>query len=143
MSKPDLRLLTQWLNPVLVSGLEDRRYLKNEWSRHRKLATLETLWLSIPLLRLEEVQESEGVDCPNFDSLPLLFLLFPSIGKTPPCKVLFSPEDTLCSLAFGLFFSLTRSFPPFILFLSKSKFLSVTGSNTGHCKFGYNQIRNN
>jgi hypothetical protein len=47
MSKPDLRLLTQWLNPVLVSGLEDRRYLKNEWRRHRKLATLETLWLML------------------------------------------------------------------------------------------------
>ena len=47
MSKPDLRLLTQWLNPVLVSGLEDRRHLKNEWRRHRKLATLETLWLML------------------------------------------------------------------------------------------------
>ncbi len=47
MSKPDLRLLTQWLDPALVSGLEDRRYLKNEWVRHRKLATLETLWLML------------------------------------------------------------------------------------------------
>ncbi len=44
MSKSDLRLPTQWLDPALVSRLEDRRYLKNEWVRHRKLATLETLW---------------------------------------------------------------------------------------------------
>lgn len=47
MSKPDLRLLTQWLDPTLVSRLEDRRRLKNEWVRHRKLATLETLWLML------------------------------------------------------------------------------------------------
>lgn len=47
MSKPDLRLLTQWLDPTLVTKLENRRHLKNEWHRHRKLATLETLWLML------------------------------------------------------------------------------------------------
>lgn len=47
MPKPDLRLLTQWLDPALMSMLEGKRRLKNEWHRHRKLATLETLWLML------------------------------------------------------------------------------------------------
>ena len=47
MSKPDLQLLTQWLDPALMSMLEGKRRLKNEWRRHRKLATLETLWLML------------------------------------------------------------------------------------------------
>jgi len=47
MSKPDLRLLSQWLDPALMSMLEGKRRLKNEWRRHRKLATLETLWLML------------------------------------------------------------------------------------------------
>lgn len=47
MPKPDLQLLTQWLDPALVSMLEAKRRLKNEWHRHRKLATLETLWLML------------------------------------------------------------------------------------------------
>jgi len=47
MLKPDLRLLAQWLDPALVSGLEGRRRIKKEWRRRRKLATLETLWLML------------------------------------------------------------------------------------------------
>jgi hypothetical protein len=47
MDRPDLRLLAQWLDPALVSVLEGRRRLKKEWQRHRKLATLETLWLML------------------------------------------------------------------------------------------------
>jgi hypothetical protein len=47
MRKPDLRMLAQWLDPVLVAMLESRRRLNNEWHRHRKLATLETLWLML------------------------------------------------------------------------------------------------
>jgi hypothetical protein len=47
MLNPDLRLLTQWLDPALVSGLEGRRRVKKEWHRRRKLATLETLWLML------------------------------------------------------------------------------------------------
>lgn len=47
MLKPDLRLLAQWLDPTLVSGLESRRRLKKEWQRRRKLATLEMLWLML------------------------------------------------------------------------------------------------
>jgi len=47
MLKPDLKLLAQWLDPVLVSALEGRRRLKKEWHRRRKLATLETLWLML------------------------------------------------------------------------------------------------
>jgi hypothetical protein len=47
MIQPDLQLLAQWLDPALVSALENRRRLKNEWHRRRKLATLETLWLML------------------------------------------------------------------------------------------------
>jgi hypothetical protein len=47
MPQPDLQLLAHWLDPVLVSTLEGRRRLKKEWSRRRKLATLETLWLML------------------------------------------------------------------------------------------------
>lgn len=47
MRKPDLRLLAQWLDPALVSVLEDRRRRKKEWQRRRKLATVETLWLML------------------------------------------------------------------------------------------------
>lgn len=47
MTKPDLRMLTQWLDPIIVTMLEDRRRLNQEWHRHRKLATLETLWLML------------------------------------------------------------------------------------------------
>jgi hypothetical protein len=45
MPKPDLQHLIQWLDPALVSRLETKRLLKKECQRHRKLATLETLWL--------------------------------------------------------------------------------------------------
>jgi hypothetical protein len=47
MKKPDLRMLAQWLEPAVVATLETRRRIKNEWHRHRKLATLETLWLML------------------------------------------------------------------------------------------------
>jgi len=47
MKQPDLQMLAQWLDPALVSELETRRRLKNEWWRHRKLATLETVWLML------------------------------------------------------------------------------------------------
>jgi hypothetical protein len=47
MKQPDLQMLAQWLDTALVKELETRRRLKNEWQRHRKLATLETLWLML------------------------------------------------------------------------------------------------
>ncbi|MFZ0943836.1 MAG: hypothetical protein WB930_01190 [Syntrophobacteraceae bacterium] len=47
MPRPDLGMLAQWLDPIVVAMLENRRRLKNEWHRHRKLATLETLWLML------------------------------------------------------------------------------------------------
>lgn len=49
MTKPDLRTFAQWLDPDLVTELESRRRLKNEWHRRRKLATLETLWLMLAI----------------------------------------------------------------------------------------------
>src|SRR5208283_3663369 len=62
MQQPDLRMLAQWIDPVLVAMLENRRRLNNEWRRHRKLATLETLWLMLAVsldtnrLRLYEIR---------------------------------------------------------------------------------------
>jgi len=47
MTKPDLRMFAQWLDPILVAMLESRRRANNEWRRRRKLATLETLWLML------------------------------------------------------------------------------------------------
>jgi len=47
MPRPDLQLLARWLDPTLVATLENRRRLKKEWSRRRKLTTLETLWLML------------------------------------------------------------------------------------------------
>ncbi len=47
MTKPDLQTFAQWLDPGLVADLENRRRLKKEWHRRRKLATLETLWLML------------------------------------------------------------------------------------------------
>lgn len=47
MPRPDLKLLACWLDPALVTMLENRRRLKKEWHRRRKLTTLETLWLML------------------------------------------------------------------------------------------------
>jgi len=47
MKKPDLQMLAQWLDPAIVAALETRRLLKKEFYRHRKLATLQTLWLML------------------------------------------------------------------------------------------------
>jgi hypothetical protein len=47
MSRPDLRLVAQWLEPDLVNTLDKRRRMKGEWHRQRKLATIETLWLMV------------------------------------------------------------------------------------------------
>jgi hypothetical protein len=47
MIQPDLQLLSQWLDPSLVAAVEERRRLKKEWHRRRKLATLHTLWLML------------------------------------------------------------------------------------------------
>ena len=47
MKLPDLQMLAHWLEPALVSTLDDRRRKKKEWQRRRKLATLQTLWLML------------------------------------------------------------------------------------------------
>jgi hypothetical protein len=47
MRKPDLRMFAQWLDPILIAMLENRRRLNHEWQRRRKLATLETFWLML------------------------------------------------------------------------------------------------
>jgi hypothetical protein len=47
MQQPDLQMLAHWLDPALVAALETRRRVKKEWCRHRKLATLQTLWLML------------------------------------------------------------------------------------------------
>ena len=47
MPRPDLKLLACWLDPTLIATVENRRRLKKEWHRRRKLTTLETLWLML------------------------------------------------------------------------------------------------
>jgi len=47
MTQPDLCKLAKWLDPALVDALEQRRKLKKEWQRLRKLTTLHTLWLML------------------------------------------------------------------------------------------------
>jgi hypothetical protein len=47
MVEPNLQMLTQWLDPILVAMLESRRRLNHECRRHRKLATLQTLWFML------------------------------------------------------------------------------------------------
>ena len=49
MTKPDLHLLAQWLDPGIVATLDRRRHSKKEWCRNRKLGTLETLWLMLAI----------------------------------------------------------------------------------------------
>lgn len=45
--QPDLTMLAQWLDPVLVAQLDSRRRIGKEWKRRRKLGTLEILWLML------------------------------------------------------------------------------------------------
>ena len=47
MAKPDLGLISKWLDPAIVEELDKTRRLKKEWRRYRKLGTLETLWLML------------------------------------------------------------------------------------------------
>ena len=47
MPRPDLRQLAYWIDSTLVTLLEQRRRKKKEWRRHRKLGTLEILWLML------------------------------------------------------------------------------------------------
>jgi len=47
MKKPDLQMLAQWLDPTIVTALENRRQMKKEWHRRRKMATLQTVWLML------------------------------------------------------------------------------------------------
>ena len=47
MAKPDLQQRAHWLDPTLVALLQERRHQRKEWRRHRKLGTLETLWLML------------------------------------------------------------------------------------------------
>ena len=47
MSKPDLRQLARWIDSNLIASLEQRRRKNKEWCRHRKLGTLQTLWLML------------------------------------------------------------------------------------------------
>jgi hypothetical protein len=47
MLRPELPQLALWIDPTLVALLEQRRRKKKEWHRHRKLGTLQTLWLML------------------------------------------------------------------------------------------------
>jgi hypothetical protein len=47
MPRPDLQQLARWFDPTLIALLKERRLQKKECCRHRKLGTLETLWLML------------------------------------------------------------------------------------------------
>ena len=45
--RPDLSLLSKWMDSEIVDELDRRRRLAKEHHRNRKLGTLETLWLML------------------------------------------------------------------------------------------------
>jgi hypothetical protein len=47
MSRLELPQIAKWIDTALVDLLEQRRREKREWQRHRKLGTLQTLWLML------------------------------------------------------------------------------------------------
>ena len=57
MRTPDLSALVEWLGPDLLAALDSRRRERQEYHRHRKLATMETLWLMLAV-SLDTVRNS-------------------------------------------------------------------------------------
>lgn len=57
MRTPDLCSLVEWLGSDLVAALDSRRKKRQEYHRHRKLATTETLWLMLAV-SLDTVRHS-------------------------------------------------------------------------------------
>ena len=96
MSKPDLRLLTQWLDPALVAELENRRRLNNEWRRHRKLATLETLWLMLAVSL--DTQRSSLHEILRLATGELGILWSISVAAFCKARARFSPERPLLAV---------------------------------------------
>lgn len=47
MPKPNLEMIADWLDSTFITLLDERRRQAKEWRRHRKLGTLETLWLML------------------------------------------------------------------------------------------------
>ena len=57
MNTPDLSSLVEWLGSDLLAALDSRRKKRQEYHRHRKLATTETLWLMLAV-SLDTVRHS-------------------------------------------------------------------------------------
>ena len=57
MRTPDLCSLVEWLGSDLLAALDSRRKKRQEYHRHRKLATTETLWLMLAV-SLDTVRHS-------------------------------------------------------------------------------------
>ena len=57
MRTPDLCSLVEWLGSDLLAALDSRRKERQEYHRHRKLATTETLWLMLAV-SLDTVRHS-------------------------------------------------------------------------------------
>lgn len=47
MTRPDLKQFANWIDPLLINTLDQRRYKNKEWRRRRKLGTLQILWLML------------------------------------------------------------------------------------------------
>lgn len=119
MPKPDLKLLVRWLDPTLVSLLETKRLLKKEWQRHRKLATLETLWLMLAVSL--DTQRSSLYEILRLATGNLNLKWSISVAAFCKARARFSPGGLILDLwlvGFSTAKYLQRSTPPLARFAS-------------------------
>jgi hypothetical protein len=90
MPNPDLKQLAQWIDSTLVSLLEDRRRRRREWRRHRKLGTLETLWLMLAVSL--DTQRSSLYEILRLATGPLLIRWSISVAAFCKARAHFSPR---------------------------------------------------
>jgi hypothetical protein len=96
MRQPDLRMLTQWLDPILVAMLENRRRLNGEWQRRRKLATLEILWLMLAVSL--DTQRANLYEILQFATAQLATPWSISVAAFCKARARFSPGTSLMAV---------------------------------------------
>jgi len=101
MKKPDLQMLAQWLDPAIVAALETRRLLKKEFYRHRKLATLQTLWLMLAVSL--DTQQSSLQDILRLATGQLGIQFSVSVAAFCKARARFSPQCPIMAVwRFGI-----------------------------------------
>ena len=101
MKKPDLQMLAQWLDPAIVAALETRRLLKKEFHRHRKLATLQTLWLMLAVSL--DTQQSSLQDILRLATGQLGIQFSVSVAAFCKARARFSPQRPIMAVwRFGI-----------------------------------------